>query len=512
MAFEPQNGPATQPSAHAFDTLYQRIVDRLNTENHLLTDQVRADHAAMGDEALALKNRVAKLDWMNEPEKRKGLETVIGLQDALDKFDRSETPLESMPEILSELNNRVGGLETLIQEAEHRKPPQGVDSLDPRAEYIEAHSETLMQDPKLRAAMALDPRLSLDFNALTDRYLRRGRHALAKEQEELFAKANHFVRNCIRKDDFEANGFTPELMNAIRPDFTPGAGLFISPTIDARIRQKLTEFSPIINLVPRAPSGSNTYEWMQETGALPTSTTVSPHAAGGAVNTNEELWSTRKTDIFTVVTEIPIIRQMLDDSSRDLLGLLTNLVARRFAKVLSQWIVTGTGAGQPYGVTVDSGVTTVNTGVADEVTLHSLLFLKTQLPGFYEQNAEYVLGDDAYTAAVIELDADGRPKWNPTTAAALPPTLYGDRVHRDTYYQDADTVTAEKVTFTAADVVATYAAWSQFGIMPERHGTRFLRTESAKAGESQQIDTAWYARMGFAVDLAEAGRNLVVNA
>ena len=186
-------------------------------------------------------------------------------------------------------------------------------------------------------------------------------------------------------------------------------------------------------------------------------------------------------------------------------------MARRFAKVMSQWVVTGSGAGEPWGVANDSGVTEVVTGVADEVTLHSLLFLTTQLPAFYRQNAQYVVGEDAYTAAVIELDADNRPKWNPSTSAGTPPTLYGYAISSDTYFQAADTVTAEKVTFTADDIVGAFADWSQFVIMPERHGTRFLRTESAKAGESQQIDTAWYMRAGFAVDLAEAGRRLKVS-
>lgn len=511
--YNPQNGPAGEPNPKAKEALARMITDEVHAELGRVQEQlgVTVDEKIRecGAEAgLEIANKLNKLEWAQDPEKAKALMKIIGLEDTLRVMATCDLEHESMPGHLRTLNERVGGLEALIAEAESRRDRHAEDSLDPRAEYITLAKDRLMTDSRLRAALEVDPRLSLEYTDLTNKYLRRGPENLTSEEKALFGRGKAF-QQMVRKQDY--NGpWTQEAMAALAPDFTPGAGLFVSPTVDTRIRQRLTEFSPIVGLAKRVPVGSNRYEWMQETGNLPDDNVTGPHSTGGTANTEETLWEQRATDVHILEVYTPLIRAQVEDSSQDLIALLTDMAARQMGSTLSGWVVAGDGASEPWGITQDSGVTSVNTGVADEVKVASLLFLMTQLPGFYRANAQYVVGDDCYTAMVIELDGEGRPKWQPSLSDGTPPTFAGYRVSSDTHFTAATSSTIDKVTYAASTKVAAFADWSQFVVMPERHGTRFVRSEVATT--PQQIDVAWFQRVGFSVDLHEAGRLLNVSA
>jgi len=510
---DPRNGPAEEPNASASSKLFQQLQGLIEEEMVVIRADGKTNIDALGVKLGNLENR---LKLKKNEELDTAVARVIGLEDILRIMNTDpENRVQDLPDHLRRLNDRVGGLETLFAEADRRaeKSVAEEQALDPRAQARQLMAENLETDVNLARLIDADPRLTPEYAEMQDRWFRGGEHALTREDQLSTARAHDF---CARTSQHPRGDAKPALefldqsdpQAALSTAFAPGAGLLVSPTIDSRIRMIMAEFSAIVDLANKPPVASNRYVWYQETGTKPTVTGGREDVTPTSTSTLEG-WEPRSCDIFHLVAKVPIFRDQLEDSSQDLVRLLTTMVGKQFGIQASTWTMTGAGVDEPNGLLTDGTVPTLNTGVADEVTLVALTLLSAQVKAGYLRNAVYIFGDDAYKAAIVELDDSGRPKWQPSTREGSGAQFAGHRVFRDTYFNAATTVTPDKVTFTAGDKVAWFGDPSQHFIMPQRRGTLVVRDEVTSAPTS--IVYSLDARVGFAVDLHEAGVLMVVN-
>lgn len=105
---------------------------------------------------------------------------------------------------------------------------------------------------------------------------------------------------------------------------------------------------------------------------------------------------------------------LLQDSAFDLEALIRRVLGRRIARLQATHWVTGTGSGQPQGITLASGVS--DTWTAAAPTYNDLIDAIHSLDSEYRPRAKWAFNDT--TMALIEkiVDSNGDPIWRPLGA------------------------------------------------------------------------------------------------
>lgn len=118
--------------------------------------------------------------------------------------------------------------------------------------------------------------------------------------------------------------------------------------------------------------------------------------------------------------------QLLQDSAFDLNAWIPKKFGQRIGRAQAAHFETGTGTGQPQGVTVglSSGTTM---GTAGTLKYDDLVNLEHSVDPAYREggNARYVMSDLALAAIRKVKDSQNRPIWTPTFAVGMASTING---------------------------------------------------------------------------------------
>lgn len=122
------------------------------------------------------------------------------------------------------------------------------------------------------------------------------------------------------------------------------------------------------------------------------------------------------------IIRVPI--ELLQDSAFDLESYLSMKFGERLGRATSAHYCTGTGSGQPNGISVaaTSGLTAAS---ATAVTYNEMLDLKHSVDPAYRGNGSFLMNDSSLLALKKLQDADNRPLWMPDVAGVTPATLDG---------------------------------------------------------------------------------------
>jgi HK97 family phage major capsid protein len=166
--------------------------------------------------------------------------------------------------------------------------------------------------------------------------------------------------------------------------------------------------------------------------------------------------------VHTATADIFVTRQMLEDSSMDILGYINNLGAEAFALGEEDVFINGNGSGKPQGILshpmaivangsgdgmyIATGSTagiawgSTTSGVSAGATT-GILGLEQALPPQYEAGAKWYGNKKSYSAVRANTDSQGRPLWMATDGYAnwshgLPPTLLGYELEKTQFLPD----------------------------------------------------------------------------
>lgn len=118
--------------------------------------------------------------------------------------------------------------------------------------------------------------------------------------------------------------------------------------------------------------------------------------------------------------------ELLADSAFDIEGLLARQHGNRHARIQNSHFTTGTGTGQPRGISIDSVSGRVGaTGQTTSVTYADLVLLEHSVDPEYRPNARFMFNDSTLSAIKRLLDGQNRPLWAPGIGVGQPDRILG---------------------------------------------------------------------------------------
>ncbi len=140
-------------------------------------------------------------------------------------------------------------------------------------------------------------------------------------------------------------------------------------------------------------------------------------AESGAANFDEPTFSQSAIQVYTSSLAMKISNQLLRDDAMDLEGFLTREIGRAYARHLNQYMITGTGSSQPYGVLARATVFETLTSVSG-ISAANVINIAHKLPSWYAD-------DSGATGWVMQNSTLGAIRSLATNFFAFQPTPMG---------------------------------------------------------------------------------------
>lgn len=113
-------------------------------------------------------------------------------------------------------------------------------------------------------------------------------------------------------------------------------------------------------------------------------------------------------------TPLRVSRELLQDSAIDVQALIANKLGERIARIQSAHLVTGTGTGQPQGIT--SGLTPVQAGQNTGLKYDDIVNYIHSVDPAYRSGAQWAFNDNSLAVLEKMKDAAGDPLWSDATS------------------------------------------------------------------------------------------------
>ena len=203
----------------------------------------------------------------------------------------------------------------------------------------------------------------------------------------------------------------------------------------------------------------------------------------GTVAVNPHKYSSKKI-------ALPI--ELVQDSAIDIIAFTTNRLAERLARITNQHYTTGTGTGQPYGLTARASTgKTGTTGQTATVTYDDLIDLIHSVNSAYRQRgAMFMLSDSSLKVIRKIKDSTGLPIWrfagDESISGGAPSTICGERY---TINDDMPAMAANAKSIAFGD-------FSQFVIRDVRNSMSIRRFDDSAFALNGQIGFCGWMRTG----------------
>lgn len=493
MAVEPQNAAAQERRPMSPEAL--QLVEHVNTKYGEVMSAVTEAKRVFGEDS-------AKLKLLANPEFQASLQSIVNLEGALQKLTERKDGEGS-------IFDRLGEAEAFIQRMTQGggNGADGQPKFDPRAEAYALFASDLATNPILRDEIAKDPRLTDEYTRAMASYFRNG-EVINAESKKALGRGFHFMNTVgTMKADQRQQYLASEALNTLSTEFMPGAGIFVTPTMETRVLRKAVEGSGLAELAGQKTTTSNRHEFTVETGHLPGTTNTGERAVRGTDDPEVTFWEKRHIDINEKTVVIQLTRSQVEDSSTDVVAEVENLSAKSMRKAMGPECLRGTGVNEGQGLFSDSRIRIIKTGTASTMPLFRLTQAHVDLLPEYLPNARYLLGIGALMSAILDTDGVGRPLWSPSLPDGTASLYNGFRWVRDAYLDRELAVTDSDVTFATGAKPAAFGDFAQAFWIVNRKGTTVVRDEVTAPGFIKYL---WYRRWGCGVALPDAVRIIQV--
>lgn len=276
---------------------------------------------------------------------------------------------------------------------------------------------------------------------------------------------------------FYAEQFSPSYKNVSAPevkglssDASPDGGMFVLPQVEAEIKQKVYESSPMRQLANVVSITTDSIE-------LPfDDDEVGDEWAGeseSASNTSTGTSPFKMVRIFTHTQRAqPVITlQLLEDANFDIEGYVAQKVAAKFARSEATAFISGTGVGRPRGILSYSAGSTfgtieqVNSGVSGSVTADSLIDLQGALFEDFQPNASWLMKRSVATAIRKLKDGESRYLWSFDMNAGLTSGRPFLLLDKPIYYaNDMEAAASSSLSVAYGDFKQAYTIVDRLGV------------------------------------------------
>lgn len=299
------------------------------------------------------------------------------------------------PEEREKWDAMTAGLAAIDDRIERGKQLDGIQPVELPFSQLPAEAQGQAPTPK-------DENRGLEYGAVFDAYMRRGFEGLNTEQVALM-------------QEHRAQATSPG----------SAGGFNIPEGFGGRIIETMAKFGGLINdcTVLNTSTGN----------PLPFPTNDSSGEIGEilAENTqaNEEDLTFGQTSLGAYKYSSKMVRvsgELLQDEEVNLESYLTNILGKRLGRITSQHYCTGTGTGQPEGITVGTTLT-APAASATALAFQDMLDLEHTVDPVYRLGGvgRFLFNDGTLKEVKGLVDGESRPLWLPRVADAAPATILG---------------------------------------------------------------------------------------
>jgi HK97 family phage major capsid protein len=244
-------------------------------------------------------------------------------------------------------------------------------------------------------------------------------------------KVRAFLRGDVRSYDTN-EGLPPVNFR----DLTKGSATAGGNTIRTGFREQLLEHMIEVSGVMMAgPTVLNTTSG--ESIEVPITTshgTAALTTEGSAISESDPAFGKRTLGAYKYATLVQVSRELVDDTSVDLLGYIARQAGRGCGNALGTDLVVGNASSKPSGI-----VQTASTGVTGSASVSGAFTADNLIDLFFSVIAPYRnspscgwMMKDTTLAAVRKLkDTTNQYLWQPSIQVGVPDTLLGKPVHTD---------------------------------------------------------------------------------
>ena len=290
---------------------------------------------------------------------------------------------------------------------------------------------------------------------------------------------NTALRNLLRTgDQAPLKEFSSSIQNSMSVGSDPSGGYTVFPELDRGISSILRDVSPFRSIarIRPVPTGDS-FEERYTLGGAGASWVAETATRGVTTQPDLKVLSVKLHEIYSMPEAT---QKLLDDSSTDIIGWLTEQVGIAFGESEGAAFVTGTGLGQPRGFTTYPTAATADATRAWETLEHvpsgnasgfaasepedALTDLMYKLKAGYRSRAVWMM--NRVTAGLIQKfkDSQNRPIWVDSLQAGQPPVLLGFPVWLN---EDMPSVAANNLPVAFGD-------FSQGYVIADRPGIKLL--------------------------------------
>lgn len=253
----------------------------------------------------------------------------------------------------------------------------------------------------------------------------------ARENVDADAKIRAFLRGDLRTIDTN-EGLPPVNFR----DLTKGSATAGGNTIKTSFREQLLEHMIEVSGVMMAgPTVLNTTSG--ENIEIPITTshgTAALTTEGSAISESDPAFGKRTLGAYKYATLVQVSRELVEDTSVDLLGYIARQAGRGCGNAIGADLVTGNGSSKPSGI-----VQTASTGVTGSASVVGAFSADNLIDLYFSVIAPYRnspscgwLMKDSTLANVRKLkDTTNQYLWQPSIQVGVPDTLLGKPVHTD---------------------------------------------------------------------------------
>lgn len=199
---------------------------------------------------------------------------------------------------------------------------------------------------------------------------------------------------------FRGHEIEPEVRKMLASTSTNAATIPLE--ISKTLMQKIEEQCPILDSAKRF-AAKGTLRLLKEDSYGQAAIT----AENAQFKDSDPVFSYIELSSYKVTAMVDATFEMLENSTIDLSGYLTEVIVRRLAKEINKLFLVGTGAGQPQGLT--KGTQSIDLTKAGEVTIKDFITMQTEMLPEYAQGAQWIMNRKFFQIAANLLDGNGRP-------------------------------------------------------------------------------------------------------
>lgn len=287
------------------------------------------------------------------------------------------------------------------------------------------------------------------------------------DQDEVKAKHKAEIKAVSRALAYGVQHLSAEEVKYLRTDKDSEGGYTTNPEFFADMIKQITEISPIRQIANVRTIGRGRVN-MPVRSALPT-VTREGEGLGATASTNST-YGLESVPVYRYTAYSDMTREVLTDPDVDMFAQLNQDYNEAFAAAEGLDFVKGNGVKRAEGIMTNANVAQFVTGVADQVTIDSVIALTGEVKTGY--NPTFLMNRKTVANLRVKKGGDGQYIWNAgNIAAGIPNTLAG---YAYVETPDMDDVAANAFPIAFGDFRKGY-------MIVDRMGMDFIRDEVTQA-------------------------------